>query len=402
MANDLAQLNAEYWSNEMQSTLFVENTAVFLAGTEPQAVLTPDGKKYHKPILSHAKTGTYTPGTDISDEDLTSTDASFEVDQRTYASIYVDDTDKRQNFYDAASHAAVGIQRQLNNRIEQHFLSQVTSADNTLDAGSVGGSSGSNIDLTTSNALDLFTAAHTTLDTVDAPMANRVAVVGPHTVGVMRKLKSQRETSLGDMVLENGVIGSWNGWTVVQNNNLPWSGALELATEPTDGDTVTIAGVVFTFKTTLGSTAGNVLIGADAAAARVNLVKAVNDTGTAGTHYVQLSSNDRFILREKRAVTATDVIANTEVTFAGFGDIVVSETLTAAADIWSARRQDSVFGVRGSIELAVQLMPENVEVTRVEKRFGDRVKALTMYKAHVFADNARTLERVKISAENWA
>lgn len=404
MANtNFDNLNKEYWANELQKTLFVENTAVFLAGTEPQGVLTPDGKKYHKPILSHAKTGTYTPGTDIDDKDLTATDASFEVDQMKYASVYVDDVHKRQNFYSAAENAAMGIQKQLNNRIEQFFLGKVTSADNTLDAGSVGGSAGSNIALDTSNVLDLFTAAHTRLDTVDAPMANRVAVVGPHTVGVMRKYKGQRETNLGDTALENGVIGPWAGWTIVQNNNLPWSASLAMATNPTDGDTVTIAGVTFEFQDDLDDVAagnwGVLRHGSTAATSVDNLVAAINGTGTVGTDYVAPSAQHEFIIREKRAITATD--NTTSIGLAGFGDIVVSETLTAAGNVFSAQLQDSVFMVRGAIELAVQLAPEGVEVTRVEKRFGDRIKALALYGAHVFADNARVLERVKIDASAW-
>lgn len=89
MANTLASLNKEYWSNEMQKTLFVENTAVFFASRTAQSVLTPDGKKYHKPILGYAKVGDYTKGTDISDENLVSSDESFSVSQQKYGSVYM-------------------------------------------------------------------------------------------------------------------------------------------------------------------------------------------------------------------------------------------------------------------------------------------------------------------------
>lgn len=57
------------------------------------------------------------------------------------------------------------------------------------------------------------------------------------------------------------------------------------ATNVADGDTVTIGTRVYTFKTALGTTAGQVLIGADAATSLDNLKSAINNTGTAGTDY---------------------------------------------------------------------------------------------------------------------
>ena len=49
----------------MQETLFVENTALFLADRDAERVLSHDGKKVHQPILSKAKASTYTPYSDI-------------------------------------------------------------------------------------------------------------------------------------------------------------------------------------------------------------------------------------------------------------------------------------------------------------------------------------------------
>jgi hypothetical protein len=393
---DLSSLNKEYWANEMQMPLFVENTAVFLADMEPSNVLTADGKKYHKPIISTPKTGTYTPYSAITDNQLKSSDQYLEVDQFKYANEVIDDTDKKQNFYDAASFAAQSMQKSLNNLIEQHWLSQVTSALNTVDAGSVGGTAGSYIQLTTANTIKVFTAAHTKLDSQDAPTGNRYAVVGPHTLATLREVKASRQDQLGDKVLENGIVGNWLGWTIVVNNNLPFSALLKVATQPSDGNTVTIAGVTFTFKTTLGSTAGNVLIGQDAAAARANLAAAVAGSTGAGSTYIEVSSNNRHVL-SKRSISMTTA---EDMALSGFGDIVVSETLTNAADVWSEQKQKSVFLVRGAIDLAVQ-MPSKVEVVRSDTMFADKIRALEMFKAKAFDDGARLLVSVNIDASQW-
>lgn len=57
------------------------------------------------------------------------------------------------------------------------------------------------------------------------------------------------------------------------------------ATAPSDGDTVTIDTTVYTFKTTLTTTAFQVKINGSAANALINLQKAVNLNGTAGSDY---------------------------------------------------------------------------------------------------------------------
>lgn len=57
-------------------------------------------------------------------------------------------------------------------------------------------------------------------------------------------------------------------------------------TAPSDGDTVTVGGVTYTFKTTLAGVAGQVLINGTADNALLNLIRAINHTGTPGTDYV--------------------------------------------------------------------------------------------------------------------
>jgi len=57
--------------------------------------------------------------------------------------------------------------------------------------------------------------------------------------------------------------------------------------------------------------------------------------------------------------------------------------------------------LRGATDLAIQ-MPANVEVTRVEARFGDRIKALLGYGVKTFADGARGLVKVSIDASDWS
>lgn len=62
-------------------------------------------------------------------------------------------------------------------------------------------------------------------------------------------------------------------------------------TAPSDGDTVTIGTKVYTFKTALTPTEGQVLINSTADAALLNLIRAINHTGTPGTDYQCAAAN---------------------------------------------------------------------------------------------------------------
>jgi hypothetical protein len=387
----------------MQDTLFVENTALYLADTDASAVLSDKGNKVHQPVLSKAQTGTYTPYSDITYKQQSASKQTLTVDQFRFGAEEIDWTDKRQTSnYDPVAFSAKSMQRNLNNRIEQYFLSKITGAKHTIDGATVGGAAASLLSFSGPTIFDAFEAADSKLSSFDVPTMNRCAVMGPHSIAAIRKLKSQRESPLGDTTLANGIIGPWNGWTIIQNNNLPYSAVLGLATNPTAGDTVTIAGCVFTFVSSLTSAAaGSVLIGSDADTTRASLTAAINGASGAGTTYVEIGIEDQFILREKRAIVATNDNTGNTMTIAGYGDIVVSSDLTATGDVWSGQTQNSYFGLRGAIDLVVQIDPNNIQIINKEKGFADLVKSPVGFGAYMFDDGARASVNVKCDASSW-
>lgn len=383
------KLNKEHWSPRLQRVFYTENSAVFLAGTDASSALSNDGRKYHKPIMSHVTDEAYTPGTDINDTQIESEDQELTVDQMRSASAYVDDVSVKQNYYGALSRVSQDIVRGFNTRIEQHFLSKITEAENTYSAGTI----------STSNAIDVVNEGHALLDSNDVPNMNRVMVMGPRTAAVYRKTFYNRATTLGDTVSQNGVVNTTLGIPFVINNNLPWSSTLDLSTQPTANDTVTYDGAVFTFVSTIGTTPGNVLRGANKGESQANLKAAIEDrTGTgagAGTTYVPLARKDRFKLN-KRNLTAT-VGDNFVVT--GYGDISTAETLSAGSGFTSVT-QSLWFGMRGATDLVVQL-PGSPEFTRVEKRHGTRAKGLALYGAKTFEDGAMALVNITHNVSAW-
>jgi hypothetical protein len=371
-------IRQEFWG-DLQVDLYTANSAIYLANQSLEQIISTDGRKAHRPILSHPQIGTYTPHNDIAFQKKTASKQTLEVDTFEYAAEAIDITEKNQTPYDLLSHSLQSIRKGLMNRVEQKFLSEIANAGHSI--------SNSPVEVSSSNILDILEEAEGKLGAFDAPYetAMRSIVLGPRTVAKLRRAKSDRESRLGDSVLENGIVGPWQGWTVVQNNNLPWSAKLNMATNPSDGDTVTISGVTFEFQDDLDDVAaGNVGIlrhSATVATSRGNLVACLDDSGTAGTNYTQMNARQNFIIRRKRCIKATNADA---MVFTGYGDISVSETLTAAADGWSNQEQKAGFMIRGSIDLVLQFM--DLKVGDKEKGFADLPKGIIGVGAEMFDD----------------
>lgn len=407
MTNSVADLKPEFWAKESQRSLFVENKAMAIANTQLRNILAGEGRKAHRTIMSYPASQTYVPGTDITVTALTGSKETLEVDTFLSSLVTIDDTEEKQSIIALGELAMKRMMKDHNNRIEQAVLAQVTNARHTLDDGNVGGTSGNNMVLNTDVVPQVFTSADTKLDAIDAPKAGRTAVVGGHFMRWLKLQQAGRDTVFGDGVNTRGVVTNLFGWDIIESNNLPYYCVMTIATQPTDGDTFTIAGVTFTFKTTQGSSAGVINICSDAAHTLDNVVTTLNALATSVAEatdagYNKISDEDIFLLRDKRRIVATE-LTSTTLSIAGYGDIVVSETFTSANNFFSSQRQDALFCVRGCIDQVVQ-MPPKIEVGREPKQFADIIKSLLGYGVKTFADGAREMVRVKIDASttDWS
>ncbi len=405
--NSVADLKPEFWAKEAQRSLFVENKAMAIANTQLRNILAGEGRKAHRTILSYPASSTYTPGTDITATALTGSKETLEVDTFLSSLVTIDDTEEKQSIIGLGSLAMKRMMKDHNNRIEQAVLGQISNARFTLDDGNVGGTSGNNMVLNTDVIPQVFVSADTKLDAIDAPKAGRTAVVGSHFMRWLKLQQAGRDTVFGDGVNTRGIVTNLFGWDIIESNNLPYYSVLTMVTNPTDGDTMTIAGVVFTFKTTQGSSAGSINICSDAAHTLLSVIATLNALATTVAEatdagYNAIAAEDVFLLRDKRRIVAT-ALTSTTASITGFGDITVAETFTAAGNVFSSQRQDALFCVRGCIDQVVQ-MPPKIEVGREPKQFADIIKSLLGYGVKTYADGAREMVRVKIDAStsDWS
>lgn len=401
--NSVSSLNPTFWAREAEKSLFVENKAMAIANTTLRNLVAGEGDTVKKVIVSYPASATYTPGTDITATAVTGSSETLSIATWLASRVVIDDTERAQSIVELGQNIAHKMMMDHNNRIEQAVLAEVSNSSWTIDDGNVGGTAGNNATVNTNTVPQFFVAADTKLDAIDAPKAGRTAVIGGHFLGQLKLQQASRPGSaLADAANSRGYVGTLFGWDLIYSNNLPYSAVLTLTVQPTDGDTVTIAGVVFTFKTTLGTTAGNVLIGGSATNARANLAALINACDTTTANGVKLASEDIFLIRDKRRLSAVDD-TSTKITLSGYGDIVVASSFTSASNVWGSQRQDSLFLVAGSIDIIVQIPPK-IEVTRDQKQFADNVKSLLGFGKKTYADGARQMVRVKINAgtSDWA
>ena len=394
--NDLTAFNPEYWTPTMQETFLKESVGLGVANVELRADLM-EGDTLHKPYGSNPRVQTYVKGSDIKVKDVSATDDTLTVSTAKVASFYVDDLDAVQNKYDAVKSFAAIAQKQLNNVLDQAIMAEYKNAGKTISGVDIGETAGA-IAMSSGNTSSIFTAAGRVLNTANRTGADRFALIGPRILEIVQNYVGGRETTFGDIVGDNGKIANRFGFGLRLSNNLPYTATLTTSAAIGNAETVTINGVTFTFKDAAAVNPGEIYSGGDDAETTAILVAAINGTGTPGaTTYIEVSAEDRQLL-ESAGIVATD--NTTSIDIAGYGDIVVSETMAEAANVWSAQYQYALMGINGSIDLVTQVAP-NVVFRDAQLRLGKYVHPWMLFGKKTFTRMKGNLVAVKFNASAW-
>lgn len=240
--------------------------------------------------------------------------------------------------------------------VDADILAETQNAFAVFDTGNLTGATpnGTPIAMSVNNVAQIITQSYARLESNDAPMVNIAWAVDPYFVSILAQHPLGKDTQIGDNTFRNGFSGNTYGSEIFVTNNLTGEAHLNISQTVSDDDTVTINGVTFTFKTSLGSTAGNVLIGANPAASRANLIAAINGAAGAGTTYVELSAADRVKVTNRFRLSASETGTSVIVKGIGAGRLTVDDTLTHADNEFIKNFVHCFYGQRGSIEVIMQ------------------------------------------------
>jgi len=383
MANTLTALNKEVWSDEMQIIREKMTVAMALANTELRAKLS-DGDKAHKPYRSNLFAVDYTKGTALTAQDVAATDEYLDVDQIKAVPIYLDDIDAIQNSYATRSSFARDMQEDLSRQMDAAFLAESENATSDVDDGDIGGTDGDPIAVSTSNVNQIFTAASRKLNQLNVKPSERYAVITPGMLEQIQLYLAGKDTSFGDEVGMNGLVGRRFGFEIYVSNNLPFEAIWTPADNPTDGDTITINGVELTFKAT-PVLPGAIDIGGTTAVTIDNIVTLLNAPGTTTATGIAVSAANQARLE---GMEATDGTTYLEVYMAGGGEVAVDASETA--DLWSDETVYCQFGRKGAIDMVVQAAP-SLKVQDAELKLGVYLIAYDLYGLKTFSDGADAL-----------
>lgn len=257
-------------------------------------------------------------------------------------------------------------------------------------------STGVGITLNTTTVPQLVTRAPAKLGRNNQTMTDLCFVIDNYGASDLSQYLLGKNIDLAGSVYKNGYTGTVSNAEVFVSENLTGEATLLSAGTFSDGDTVTIGGVVFTMKTTLGATAGNVLIGANAAASITNLTALINNPGTTTAQGVALSAANQIIIADTLRLTATATSATVmTIVGKGSGRLVLSEAATNWS--WSTNFLHCYFGKKGAIDVVIQDQVD-METRDEPKQRSTNILADILYGVETFDDGAQQFLDVLINA----
>lgn len=407
MANSLSTFNPEVWAKTAQ--LLHKPMAIYrqVANFRGESQLSK-GDKFHRIRPNRTLIQNVTRYSDLSVQDISGSDESLDIDREKGFLFQVADMDEVQSNIGLVAEYSKNAIRDLTNRVDADMLYEAVNASSVVDNADFGGTSGHSISLSGSNVFDVMTEVVESLAEQNAGWNGLYGVIDPATFGVINSQVGARETLFGDSVTRNGFEGNmirYNGFDLYVTNNYTRRLRLDLATQPTDGDTVVLTfsgngisstAVTFTFKTSLGSTAGNVLIGASADTARANLAGLINAPGTTSSTQVALSATNQMHM--SNVVAVDDASGNTLTIYVKGFACAGTETLTDTTDGFNSSFAGKVlqFGRKGAVDMIIQDAPK-FKVREEPKQLTSNVIGNVLYGVKTYTDGAEELVKVLVA-----
>lgn len=379
MANGFSAVVRQNWEKGIQAVLEKSLVSMDLATMR----VIPDGTVLNIPRLAFQSTQTYTKYTDLTFADLTTASDTLTLNTNAVVTFSMDDLDEDDNYINITPNAIRQGGVKLKERLDGDFLNQILNANFVYDNAGLRANSGAitPIALATGGSQNLslvFGNSQASLINAGVDMSRLALVVDAFTMNTINTLGLETGFDVADEAFRNSVArgyrGRFLGMSVYVAGCLTASRVLDMATQPTAGDTVTINGQVFTAASPIGTTAGNFLIGADVDATRANLAALLNAPGTTTATGVAVNDPSRF-----EGLTATNNNSTDQLTVVSRrGTLIASSVMTNASNDWAAETLNCGIMEKGAIWMAIR---DNLKVrdAREPKKLVTNYTVLTRY-----------------------
>lgn len=389
MANNVSNLVKQRYTKEVQSLLEESLVCFTLANTTLLSNM-PDGNTINYPRPNYNATAQYVKYTDVVSSDLDYDNETLVINRHPYVSFEFDLVDEQDVGYEVVQWETRRNAYLLKEEIDWDFFSEYVNADYN---------NGAAVTLSTSNVVATYGSAYAQLANNWVDTGRIGLVVDPFQLNMIGQGALGNTFNVADAAYKNGYT-AWvfQNMKVFVSSNLTAIGALNISQAVTNNDTVTINGVVFTFKTALSTwpaVAWEVLIGADAVASRANLISAINGTAWAGTTYTDVGDKVR---NNKLRGLSTAGTGTTVVLTSKRGYKPTSQTLTHADNKWWAITIHNIAMEQGAIHLVMR-NEVMLKVEDIQKQLGKRFITHTRYGIKTFSEWAERMFDIRIVAQ---
>ena len=380
MANDIEAFNPQLWSARIQKRREKLLVSKPVSSFEEQANLT-HGARVHRPTAPEFLTNDYNKyGNGVSIQEVKSEDQYLDVDNVKEVSFYIDAVEDKQSKYDAEAEAVKSAVYSISQEMDYTRFKETINAADYADAATAGGSAGTPYTPAVSTLTEFIENSKAKLRLSGAEQDREWYLVAtPKMVSYIAQSFIKDGFNLADSGLRNGYKGDAYGLKVYESTNLLHEVKFT-ADKIVATNTFAIAGITFTFVSSIGSTAGNVLMGSTDADALTNAALAVNAGSGAGTNYIEISDANRAKLRKLGVYAVADttaktltIYANGPFTFAGTATTFVPGALVAHCEL----------GRKGAVDMVVQIDPK-VQKNKVPNKTGYNFIIYDLYGVKTF------------------
>jgi len=273
-------------------------------------------------------------------------------------------------------------------------------------------SSGTPVDFTKANMELILTRSQAKLGKNLGGMAgiiNTAWVIDSYGLAEIAQYLMAKNTDFSKAIFQNGLINDLkaNNAEIYVSEALTSDIVINMGTNATAGQTVTVGNFTFTFVASIGTTAGNVLLGGTVDASRANLVAAINaqslDDPVDTANYIVFKDVPGSYtyagaqLSELR-LTATNNTAGNQVLITGIGcgRQLVATTVTSATI--GSNVVHFYYGKKGAIDVVIQ---DEVD-TEVKEDPYQRAKIILsdkLYGIKTFGDGKMKFLDVKVKTQ---
>lgn len=280
--------------------------------------------------------------------------------------------------------------------LDARVLAEVENAEKTFDTGDLTtlASTGVPIVMDSTTVPQMVAKMPAKLKNADQLLTNMALVIDSYGLADFELYLLGKQFDIVNSVFKNGYAGAISQAEVFVSENLTGEAVLTSAGVFTNSHVAIINGVTFTAVTTIGTTAGNFLIGASAAASLTNLAALINDPSTTSATQVALSADDQILVEDKYKMVAVATATTLTVTCIGGGRMTVSETLTNCS--WGTPWIKAYYGKKGAIDLVVQDI-QPIDMRPTSDRRGTNIFSSYLAGLKTFSDGAKKFLHVKLA-----